>query len=162
MEKPRNVGNQLFCQPNRPYSGTTKPSGVSLNVHLAVPTTTSAAQDGSHTPNTPEILNSIVNMQAAREAREAAAVGPFGAEFARQCAIRPVPSATITSPSDDMNQDVGGAPTMDTSASGYSYAEVFNSFSNNDRIEEYKYNFIDFKLHFSYLVLIFMFIASND
>ena len=35
--------------------------GMSLNVHLAVPATT-AGNDGSHTPNTPEILNSIVNM----------------------------------------------------------------------------------------------------
>lgn len=34
---------------------------MSLNVHLAVPVVTTA--DGSHTPNTPEILNSIVNMQ---------------------------------------------------------------------------------------------------
>ena len=141
MEKPRNVGNQPFCQPNRPYSGTTKPSGVSLNVHLAVPTTTSAAQDGSHTPNTPEILNSIVNMQAAREAREAAAVGPFGAEFARQCAIRPVPSATITSPLDDMNQDVGGTPTMETNASGYNYAEVFIIFRLKIAYKAAKYRF---------------------
>ncbi len=47
--------------------------GMSLNVHLAVPPTAAAAavgatggngnNDGSHTPNTPEILNSIVSMQ---------------------------------------------------------------------------------------------------
>ncbi len=41
-------------------------SRISLNVHLAVPQGSGAeaagGQDGSHTPNTPEILNSIVSM----------------------------------------------------------------------------------------------------
>ena len=46
-------------------------SKISLNVHLQVPSTTS--QDGSHTPNTPEILNTIVNMTA----------GPFAPDFFR-------------------------------------------------------------------------------
>lgn len=36
---------------------------ISLNVNLAVPQTTLQLPDGSHTPNTPEILNSIVSMQ---------------------------------------------------------------------------------------------------
>ena len=44
---------------------------ISLNVHLQVPSST-AAQDGSHTPNTPEIVNSIVNMTAG---------GPFLSQF---------------------------------------------------------------------------------
>ena len=39
-------------------------SKISLNVHLQVPSTTN--QDGSHTPNTPEIVNSIVNMTAGK------------------------------------------------------------------------------------------------
>lgn len=43
---------------------------ISLNVHLQVPATTS--NDGSHTPNTPEILNTIVNMTSG---------GPFASEF---------------------------------------------------------------------------------
>ena len=40
------------------------PNRPSLNVHLTVPQTQAAGggADGSHTPNTPEILNSIVNM----------------------------------------------------------------------------------------------------
>ena len=41
-------------------------SGMSLNVHLTVPPSeaaAAAASSGGHTPNTPEILNSIVNMQ---------------------------------------------------------------------------------------------------
>ena len=37
------------------------PSRPRLNVHLAVPPAQTGA-DGGHTPNTPEILNSIVNM----------------------------------------------------------------------------------------------------
>jgi hypothetical protein len=38
--------------------------GMALNVHLAVPQAeAAAAAAASHTPNTPEILNSIVNMQ---------------------------------------------------------------------------------------------------
>ena len=46
---------------------------ISLNVHLQVPSTTATptTQDGSHTPNTPEILNTIVNMTS----------GPFAPEF---------------------------------------------------------------------------------
>ena len=39
---------------------------MSLNVHLTVPPSeaaAAAASSGGHTPNTPEILNSIVNMQ---------------------------------------------------------------------------------------------------
>ena len=48
---------------------------ISLNVHLQVPTTTTSPpgtmQDGSHTPNTPEILNTIVNMTSS----------PFASEF---------------------------------------------------------------------------------
>ena len=46
---------------------------ISLNVHLAVPSTNNNANDGSHTPNTPEILNSIVNMQS----DSMSTVGPF-------------------------------------------------------------------------------------
>ena len=45
---------------------------ISLNVHLQVPSSTASAQDGSHTPNTPEIVNSIVNMTAG---------GPFLSQF---------------------------------------------------------------------------------
>jgi len=37
---------------------------VTLNVHLDVAQNYFNLPDGSHTPNTPEILNSIVNMQA--------------------------------------------------------------------------------------------------
>jgi len=41
-------------------------SSISLNCSLTIPTTTMSTtiQDGGHTPNTPEILNSIVNMTA--------------------------------------------------------------------------------------------------
>ena len=46
---------------------------MSLNVHLAVPPAaaaeSAAASSGGHTPNTPEILNSIVNMQASGDDR---------------------------------------------------------------------------------------------
>ena len=48
-----------------------EPGKISLNVHLQVPSSTTA-QDGSHTPNTPEIVNSIVNMTAG---------GPFLSQF---------------------------------------------------------------------------------
>jgi len=48
-------------------------SKISLNVPLQVPSTTNQPQDGSHTPNTPEIVNSIVNMTA----------GPFAPDFFR-------------------------------------------------------------------------------
>ena len=68
-----------FSQP-APTSSTPTPAGpapgsrggnsISLNVHLTVPGqqppqpgTVTTTADGSHTPNTPEILNSIVNMQ---------------------------------------------------------------------------------------------------
>ena len=102
MEGNRGNGNHQFNQPNLPHIGASKAPGVSLNVHLTVPPTTTAAQDGSHTPNTPEILNSIVKLQAEREeAREAlASSGPFGAEFARQCAIRSTPAPTISVPNE--------------------------------------------------------------
>jgi len=68
-------------------------SKISLNVHLQVPSTTS--QDGSHTPNTPEILNTIVNMTA----------GPFAPDFFRssnhhhQMAPPPPSQSTYTSTS---------------------------------------------------------------
>ena len=40
-------------------------NNIALNVHLTVPQTSNPGSgDGSHTPNTPEILNSIVNMQS--------------------------------------------------------------------------------------------------
>jgi len=62
-------------------------SKISLNVHLQVPSTTN--QDGSHTPNTPEIVNSIVNMTA----------GPFAPDFFRSSNHHhhQVPSSLITS-----------------------------------------------------------------
>jgi len=70
MERNRDNGNHQFSQPNPPHIGTSKAPGVSLNVHLTVPPTTTAAQDGSHTPNTPEILNSIVKLQAEKKRLE--------------------------------------------------------------------------------------------
>lgn len=66
-------------------------SNISLNVHLTVPTASVMTTDGGHTPNTPEILNSIVNMQS----------GPF-AEY--QETIEPASSGgqviTPSAPSD--------------------------------------------------------------
>jgi hypothetical protein len=62
---------------------------ISLNVHLAVPQTMTTGQDGSHTPNTPEILNSIVSMTS----------GPFAADFVAgpsSLAVDPL----VTSPMD--------------------------------------------------------------
>ncbi len=49
--------------------------GISLNVHLTVPQQggDGGNGDGSHTPNTPEILNSIVSMQQQG--------GPFAAAY---------------------------------------------------------------------------------
>ena len=125
MDGNRKNETHQFSQPDRPHIGTSKPPGVSLNVHLTVPTTTAAAQDGSHTPNTPEILNSIVKLQAEREAaREAnTAVGPFGAEFARQCAIQS--TSTPTAPiSNEMDQSVSVPENMKAVSSGYHYMEV--------------------------------------
>lgn len=59
-----------------PTHGSGRGNSISLNVHLTVPGqqpagaaaaaaagTVTTTADGSHTPNTPEILNSIVNMQ---------------------------------------------------------------------------------------------------
>ena len=76
------------------------PSKIKLNVHLQVPTSistqegggtsSSAPTPGSHTPNTPEILNSIMNMTG----------GPFAADFAAQEQQNPPPPPpnTITMP----------------------------------------------------------------
>ena len=108
MEGNSDNKHHQFSLPNPPNIGASKtPGGVSLNVHLTVPPTTSAAQDGSHTPNTPEILNSIVKLQAEREeARDAlASSGPFGAEFARQCAIQSNNPTTISLPNEISNED---------------------------------------------------------
>ena len=102
------AGKKQLQDPSPPYSAN-KSVGVSLNVHLAVPPTTVASGDGSHTPNTPEILNSIVNMQAAREAREAG--GPFAAEFANQCAIQSNPQQT-SSVASGMHQMVDAPTTL--------------------------------------------------
>ena len=114
---------------NKP-SNAAKSVGVSLNVHLAVPPTTTAAQDGSHTPNTPEILNSIVNMQAdslvnmqaAREARETAVAGPFAAEFANQCAIKSYPAPAVVSIPSIVHQET--PTTLSSFISGNIYLEV--------------------------------------
>ena len=107
MEGNSDNKHHQFSLPNPPNIGASKAPGVSLNVHLTVPPTTSAAQDGSHTPNTPEILNSIVKLQAEREeARDAfASSGPFGAEFARQCAIQSNHPTTISLPNEISNED---------------------------------------------------------
>ena len=123
MEGNRNNGNHQFSQPNPPNIGTNRAPAVSLNVHLAVPPTTTAAQDGSHTPNTPEILNSIVKLQAEREeAREAySSSGPFGAEFARQCAIHSTPIQTVSPPNDKSS---GEPEPVKAITSGYNQIEV--------------------------------------
>ena len=107
MEGNSDNKHHQFSLPNPPNIVSNKAQGVSLNVHLRVPPTTSAAQDGSHTPNTPEILNSIVKLQAEREeARDAlASSGPFGAEFARQCAIQSNNPTTISLPNEISNED---------------------------------------------------------
>ena len=124
MDGNRNNAYQQFSQPGRPYSETSKAPGVSLNVHLTVPTTTAAAQDGSHTPNTPEILNSIVKLQAEREAREAnSPAGPFAAGFARQCAIQSTPNPTTSMPS-AIEHNVGVPEPLKPATSGYNYMEV--------------------------------------
>ena len=65
---------------------------ISLNVHLQVPPppTTSIGQDGSHTPNTPEIVNSIVNMTS----------GPFGGFPQQQTTmVTSRPASTLELPS---------------------------------------------------------------
>ena len=110
-----------ICSCIRIYAS--KAPGVSLNVHLTVPPTTTAAQDGSHTPNTPEILNSIVKLQAEREeAREAlASSGPFGAEFARQCAIRSTPIPAMSLPNELSTEE---AVPVKPISSGYNQIEV--------------------------------------
>ena len=124
MEDNRNDGSQHFIQPGQQFVKTAKTGGVSLNVHLAAPPTTTATQDGSHTPNTPEILNSIVNMQVAREAREASASGgPFGAEFARQCAIYSTPTP-LDSASSEIEQDAGVAVSLRATNPEYNYLQV--------------------------------------
>lgn len=72
---------------------------IKLNVHLQVPSSTQETggstssalpTPGSHTPNTPEILNSIMNMTG----------GPFAADFAAQEQQNPPPPPpnTITMP----------------------------------------------------------------
>lgn len=58
---------------------------ISLNVHLQVPPPQTT--DGSHTPNTPEILNTIVNMTSGG----ASNAGPFATEFQ---SLQPPPSTT--------------------------------------------------------------------
>lgn len=102
--------------------------GVSLNVHLAVPPTSSAAQDGTHTPNTPEILNSIVNMQAAREAREAreasATGGPFAAEFANHCAIQSKPQQSVPASSSIVTHAVDITTTLSSLSPGNIHPEM--------------------------------------
>ena len=124
MDGNRKNATHQFSQPDRPHIGPSKAPGVSLNVHLTVPATTTAAQDGSHTPNTPEILNSIVKLQAEREAREAStAVGPFGVEFARQCAIQSTPTPTVPIPN-EMAQSVSVPENMKAVSSSYHYMEV--------------------------------------
>ena len=75
-----------FCSSESKMEPTPK---ISLNVHLQVPGAppggssgqAAQAQDGSHTPNTPEIVNSIVNMTA----------GPFASEFRSSMQPPPVP-----------------------------------------------------------------------
>ena len=124
MDGNRKNTNQQFSHPNAPYVQSSRPPGVSLNVHLTVPATTTAAQDGSHTPNTPEILNSIVKLQAEREALSgSAANGPFGAEFARQCAIQAAPTPAV-SMSNEMDYSVSVPENLAAVSSGYNYMEV--------------------------------------
>ena len=84
-------------------------SKISLNVHLQVPSTTS--QDGSHTPNTPEILNTIVNMTA----------GPFAPDFFRSSnhhhQMAPPPSqSTYTSTSSSSSTSTIATSTRAASA----------------------------------------------
>ena len=73
-----------FCSSVSKMEPTPK---ISLNVHLQVPgappggSSAAQPQDGSHTPNTPEIVNSIVNMTA----------GPFANEFRSSMQPPPVP-----------------------------------------------------------------------
>ena len=152
MDGNRKNATHQFSQPDLPYIGTSKPPGVSLNVHLSVPATTTAAQDGSHTPNTPEILNSIVKLQAEREARESnTAAGPFGVEFARQCAIQSTPMPTV-SISNEMDQSVGVPESLNAVSSGYHYMEVI--FICAFIIATRKY-YIMFQTYFPYLHILY-------
>ncbi len=58
----------MYQEPEDAQASGAAEGGMSLNVHLSVPQT--SANEGNHTPNTPEILNSIVSMQSG---------GPFAA-----------------------------------------------------------------------------------
>ena len=67
---------------------------IKLNVHLQVPSSsTQEGGGGSNTPNTPEIVNSIVNMTC----------GPFAADFASQ---NPTPLPPTTLATQVMSLDV--------------------------------------------------------
>ena len=93
---------------------------ISLNVHLQVPpsTVTTTTQDGSHTPNTPEILNTIVNMTA----------GPFAspATFYPAPAPSSVTSTVAATTPMTMEQMQMTSP-MDSTPSMYTAAQVNTS-----------------------------------
>jgi len=88
---------------------------IKLNVHLQVPSSsTQEGGGGSNTPNTPEIVNSIVNMTC----------GPFAADFASQNPT-PLPPTTLAtqvmsldvpSPMIPSNQETLTYTDMDTSS----------------------------------------------
>jgi hypothetical protein len=111
MEGNRNILNK--------HLDVAKSAGVSLNVYLAVPPST-AAQDGSHTPNTGEILDSLVDVPVATEAMNAQ-VGPFS--FPKQCAIESYPAPDASIPS-IVHPVVDTPTTLSSFVSGNVYLEV--------------------------------------
>lgn len=107
-------------------------NSISLNVHLAVPgqsqqpqpgtVTTTTTADGSHTPNTPEILNSIVNMQH----------GPF-AGYSQPGGVTSTAAIATTGPSELATSSYTTLGSMQAQAS-QQIGEVATTFSGTEQV----------------------------
>ena len=84
QQQPQPATASMEVDPSRSAStGGGGGGGMSLNVHLAVPPAAVGGNggnnEGSHTPNTPEILNSIVSMSMQQQSAPFGPQGPFAA-----------------------------------------------------------------------------------
>jgi len=105
-------GNQGPPTTTTGATSSSSSGNMALNVHLAVPQqeqTAAAGADGSHTPNTPEILASIVSMQSgagpfssyASPAEATAALASTGREITASTSCVTSPTSTLISPSSE-------------------------------------------------------------
>lgn len=108
---------------------------ISLNVHLAVPQqvtpTTSSAQDGSHTPNTPELLNTLVNMQS----------GPF-ADYQAPPQQLPPTSSLAGNPNDYAPQALSSPDSSLDASSPTTSATTPSTPGSGMSVQQYRSQFI--------------------